>query len=181
MTTGRALGYLVALSLSGALLASPYRVGVVCGKSMDPSFRDGQVYLLDRAYYRDHAPQRGEVVLLGHEGATLIKRVVAVGGDTVHLIRFHAGPRDELVMDWELRRLQRVVSHLPMKNTVSLVSLRLRPGECFVVGDNTLVSEDSRQFGPVRADTITGKVLFTGAPQDALEHVSGSFSSPSHS
>jgi type IV secretory pathway protease TraF len=40
-----------------------------------------------------------------------------------------------------------------------VLSLTLPPEECYVLGDNSNVSVDSRDFGPVPIDAILGRAL----------------------
>src|ERR1700737_4661384 len=63
-------------------LLCPWQIGVVSGASMEPSFRSHQIILIDRRYYRDHPMHRGDVVILHADGAVLIKRIYALGGDS---------------------------------------------------------------------------------------------------
>ncbi|HEX5395373.1 MAG TPA: signal peptidase I [Candidatus Saccharimonadales bacterium] len=46
------------------------------------------------------------------------------------------------------------------------VDQTLAPDEIFVLGDNRGNSEDSRFFGPVKADQIVGKLAFRIVPID---------------
>jgi signal peptidase I len=39
-------------------------------------------------------------------------------------------------------------------------SLILGPGECFVISDDRSNTNDSRTWGPIPADLITGKAIF---------------------
>src|ERR1043166_5216037 len=57
----------------------------VIGASMTPTYRDGAVNLINRLAYAHKAPKRGDVVVL-HDGEDLIlKRIIAVPGETVTL------------------------------------------------------------------------------------------------
>src|SRR5438067_7472728 len=72
--------YPVALTLVGAALASPWRVGVVSGKSMYPTLKPGSVMIYDTRYYEDHLIRAGDVVLLKWCGETWVKRIYGVPG-----------------------------------------------------------------------------------------------------
>src|SRR5688500_9663084 len=57
----------------------------VIGASMTPTYRDGTVNLVNRLAYSRRTPKRGDVVVL-HDGDDLIlKRIIAVPGETVSL------------------------------------------------------------------------------------------------
>src|ERR1051325_9853895 len=77
-------GGLLALVL--IYLTCPFRLGIVCGASMEPTFHNGDPILIDRGYYRARPVGRGDVILLRQDGLTLIKRVFAVGGDSFHVM-----------------------------------------------------------------------------------------------
>jgi signal peptidase I len=119
--------------------------------------------------------QRGSVVrdhTGRHTPRFLIKRVVALPGDTVRMSQYvayirAAGARDfvpekELLGSaYEIR-----TGKLPegwtedMPFSGSLESLTLGQGEYFLLGDNRPDSSDSRSWGPVAGDKLLGKVIF---------------------
>ncbi len=81
----------------------------------------------------------------------LLKRVVAVGGDTV-------GLEDGILV------VNRHVVREPYANTKSQDSVYFGPvrvprGTVFVMGDNRGNSEDSRIFGPISTDKIVGRAF----------------------
>ena len=57
-------------------------VGIVPSSSMEPTIPAGSVILGSRLFGELN---RGDVVVFQHESKTLVKRIVAVGGDTVSL------------------------------------------------------------------------------------------------
>jgi len=137
----------------------PWRPGVVVGHSMAPALADLQPYLFDLHYYARHRPQRGDVVVFDHAGETLIKRVVAVGGERVTLVEYAAGGPPLLVEGWDVVRLRRLVRNPVFKQSVRLREAPVPPGYCFLAGDNRSSSYDSCDFGPVAESAIRGKVL----------------------
>jgi signal peptidase I len=147
-----------AVLLSGLYLLSPYRIGIVCGESMSPTLTNGQPILIDRSAYRNHPPQRGDVVIFVRNGVTYIKRVAAVEGDRFTVLRFHSGGDLPLEPD-QARSLKKCMnSVIPPPGRV--VVRRMPVGCCYVLGDQQQLSEDSRQFGPVLVEEIRGKLLF---------------------
>ncbi len=134
--------------------ASPLTTTVVMGHSMEPTLRPGELRVLDRAYYRDHPVYRGDVVVLNFGGETYIKRVYAAPGDGLTLIRFKDGTTD-VVEPGYVDRLT-FAQRGGLLPDGRLISLIVPPGFCFVLGDNRLNSEDSRDFGLVPAVDILG-------------------------
>ena len=84
-------------------------------------------------------------------GGLVVKRVAAVGGDTV-------GIEDGvLVVNGEAER-EGYVDYGSVDGFY-FGPVDVPPGEVFLLGDNRANSEDSRDFGPVREDEVVGRVL----------------------
>ncbi len=132
----------------------PYRFRMVWGDSMHPTLRSGTLIRVDTAYYRHNPIRAGDVVLLRHDRESLVKRVVAVPGDELLLIR--AGDASAVLIP-----LWRVIPALELcRNSpeTRLERLILEEGTYYVIGDNRLASFDSRDFGPTSRSNIIGKV-----------------------
>jgi len=149
-------------------LMSPYRFGVVWGDSMTPSMQSGLPFLIDRLAYRHAAPRRGDVVVFVREGVTYIKRVAAVEGDRFHLLMYNQGGDDRPLHGWEASKLQRCFQ-TGIRPAARLVQRKIPRNCCYVLGDHTMNSIDSRQFGPVTLDQIQGKILFAPVREPDLE------------
>jgi signal peptidase I len=136
------------LALATAILIQPYRPVIVKGQSMTPTLRDGQ-FMVSRPMNR--APVVGDIVLIDVDGATLIKRVAMVPGDTYTegYVRF---ARKWIMVKTAAQR--RMVANGKMENRTQTVP----DGEIYLLGDNPDVSVDSRTFGTVPIDSIRGLV-----------------------
>jgi signal peptidase I len=140
-----------------AALITPLHTTVVRGDSMAPTLKPGGLYVLDKGYYRDHAVERGDVVVFRYQGETWIKRVYAVPGDRLLLLQYSDGEGTEVVEPSEVdlyRRLERS-GRLADRWLSEVV---VPPGHCFVVGDNEHVSWDSRSFGCLPVAAIVGRL-----------------------
>lgn len=145
-------------------VVSPVRV---TSNSMSPTIVQGDWLVVSEvdARHRD-AIRRDEIVTFRLPfGTTLraVKRVVAIAGDTVevahtyvrvngHTIPIAGSPSD-------FGPIQRSDPPRPVPRID-----RVPPGHAFVLGDNPLVSEDSRSFGPVPVTEIVGRVRYVLAP-----------------
>lgn len=132
-----------------------YCIGLafVSGHSMEPSLKDGELvvfYRLDQAY------QPGDIVIIHRsDNIEYIKRVVAEPGDTVELSEEGA----LLVNGEEEEGLAGMGKTLPVQDGVEFPYAV--PENCyFVLGDNRENSLDSRSFGVVKEEEITGRVFF---------------------
>ena len=98
-------------------------VGVVPSSSMEPTIPEGSIILGNRLV---GSLGQGDIIVFRHEGKTLVKRVVAVPGDTVYL--------DDLDGSFTVNR-----------ETPNATRILTVPENCFfVVGDSRDNSLDSR-------------------------------------
>jgi signal peptidase I len=62
-----------------------YRLTIVAGDSMNPTFRSGDILLVDRHAYDGRIPARGDIVTAVSQGELLVKRVVGLPGEAVKI------------------------------------------------------------------------------------------------
>ena len=154
--------FVAALAAVTIYLGCPFRLEVVRGDSMNPTLHDGSVCVLDRSYYTRHAMAPGDVIAFRMGDTLLSKRVYGAPGQIIELVQF---PFDgtygvpEPAMLSHLRRLSKSAFAIHSNWSPSLVRLDIPPGKCFVLGDNSAVSEDSRVFGLVDTNTVLGKMV----------------------
>jgi len=114
---------------------------VVASASMLPALRVGQLMILDKRTLRGRAPRRGEIVSFRNpvEPVDMIKRVIAVPGDSVQLKR-------KVVYLNGVRQAEPYALHtLPNARLQGddLGPLAVPPDSFFVLGDNRDQSDDS--------------------------------------
>lgn len=148
----------------------------VHGASMEPTFLDKEYLLVDEVSFYFRAPVRGEVVIFHdtyNTGEYLIKRVIGLPGETVLV-------RNGAVTIVNAEHPEGVILQEPYLGqafTDGNVELTLAPQEYFVLGDNRLVSFDSRRIGAVPENRLVGRAWLRGWPIQRLAH----FSLPSYS
>lgn len=120
----------IAIMLLAALGLSPFRRLQVEGESMTPTLQDGQWLLLDTQYYKlTGGPERGDIVVLRHNGERWIKRLVGLPGDRIQI-------------EYREYGLIKQVTNLTtnpdaeLKRRANVETLTVPPGEIFIVGDN---------------------------------------------
>ena len=112
---------------------------------------------MNKLAYLFHAPERGDVIVFHWPIDTnkdLIKRVIGVPGDVI-------------VIDSKTVRVNGVLLNEPyIMAPVNPAGNKwvVPPNEYFAMGDNRLVSDDSRDWGFVPKSYIVGKAVFVYWP-----------------
>jgi signal peptidase I len=136
----------------------------VPSNSMCPAICLNERIIAGMDAFNGRPPERGEVILFVHPpgGQRFLKRVVAVGGDTVA-----PGPEDTILVNgkpaaWPVVCGDPVRDDTPSGEQVEFKALTVPKGSYFVVGDNVNHSLDSRYpgYGLVQRDMVEGKALF---------------------
>ncbi len=150
---------LVSIYFVYSFIAQPF---LVQGASMEPNFESGDYLLVDEVSYRFREPERGEVIVFrnpANENEFYIKRVVGLPGETVII------QDGQVIVDGEPIK----EDYLPKgQNLKGEYIFKLAEGEHFVMGDNRAQSFDSRSWGPVDEDLITGIVRLRFWPPTAF-------------
>ena len=142
--------FIVLVLLLTAVYLLVIGTAVVRDADMEPSYRAGQLVF----FLRPGDINRGDVAVLGVDvRGTVLRRVVAVPGDTVEL-------RDGTVFVNGLaeRGNYNITRTDPVAGGPGY-PLLLRQGEYFVLGDRRETALDSRSFGLVTSKNILGRVL----------------------
>jgi signal peptidase I len=175
----------VALVLSLVVRANVAQAFYIPSGSMEPQLEVGDRVVVSRTAYRLHDVHRGDIVVfpapgsselddpdplpkrvvkdvlagvgLRHSGEDLIKRVVALPGETV-------GAQDgHLVIDGR-QLLEPYLSDEVV--TSDFGPLVVPEGHVFVMGDNRGNSQDSRVIGPIEIGSIVGRAVARVWPPD---------------
>ncbi|MBR6917678.1 MAG: signal peptidase I [Clostridia bacterium] len=142
------------------------RMTIVDGESMENTLLDGQ-YLLVRDFL--YTPERGDIVVVndpsnqGIYSEPLVKRVIAVAGDTVEISGGALYLNGELITEDYIKE--------PMRDSTNLVPTTVGEHQVFVMGDNRNASGDSRVFGAVDERCIIGKAFLRVLPFDTFTYL----------
>jgi signal peptidase I len=158
-------GVLIALTAQTFLVQAFW----IPSPSMEPTLVRGDRVLVNKLSYRTHDVNHGDLVVFerppaassGEDGEIkdLIKRVIAVGGDTIEAIDGDVYVNGERIEEPYLE---------PGTPTDNLPLQEIQEGEVFVMGDNRTNSEDSRVFGPIDEDSIVGRAFIKVLPLSDL-------------
>jgi signal peptidase I len=133
--------------------------------SMEPTLDVGDRVLVNKLSYKLHDVHRGDLVVFerpagastGQDGEIkdLIKRVIAVGGDTIEAREGNVYVNGER-LDEDYLEAGTPTDNLPLTT--------IPEGRVFVMGDNRTNSEDSRIFGPIDENDIVGRAFIRVLP-----------------
>ena len=150
---------LVALALLLAIFWVFFTPVRIEGDSMLPGLQDDDRVLATRDYTD---PVRGDIVRIQHLGPDgqvddrVIKRVVALAGDTVEIASGQAFVNGDSIDDSD--------DVILADDDVSVAEVVVPDGYVYVLGDNRPISLDSRFFGPVPLEAVAGRVVFRSTP-----------------
>lgn len=180
----RELPVLILIAFGAALLIKTFilQAFFIPSASMMPTLREGDRVLVEKVSYLFGEPGRGDVVvferdlpgltgsdaedegvltdirnafreLFGFPTGTsedYIKRVIGVEGDTV------TGRDGDVYVNGERLDEPYLVDKV---RTFPFEPFEVPDGMLFVMGDNREASDDSRNFGPIPADTVVGRAF----------------------
>lgn len=131
---------------------------LVDGRSMRPTFEDGERLVVSRLHYLITRPDRGQIVVFNsvrnyESGVMLIKRVVGLPGENVAI-------RDRHLYINGQRLDEPYILEECSASRCNDAEWQLGADEYFVLGDNRNNSQDSRRFGVVPFNHIVGTVIF---------------------
>jgi len=133
-----------------------FHLSMVKGASMKPTLEDGEWLFINKTIRYFGTPERGDVIVVkdpeseDSDHPFLVKRVVAVAGDEVHIRKGKLYINGEAVQEDYTDSLIEDGRIEPYK---------VKPGEVFIMGDNRhrYASLDSRTFGAVPLSKVEGR------------------------
>ena len=125
-------------------IATPVKVD---GDSMYNTLNDNDIVLLSKLSSID----RFDIIVLkeNDNNATIIKRVIGMPGDKVKIRNNKIYINNKIIED-----------EYAYGETSDYEEITLGDDEYFVLGDNRLISKDSRYFGAIKKSDIKGKAVF---------------------
>jgi len=155
-----ALAFILAAAIR-TFVVQPY---VIPSGSMIPTIELQDRVIANKFIYRFTEPERGDIVVLEDPTGsvdTLIKRVIALGGETVDLVG------GEVVVDGVV--LDEPYTHgLPSEPMIQEMPYTVPEGHVWLMGDNRTNSADSRVFGSVPLTEIKGRAIIRFWPPERI-------------
>ena len=173
------VAFFLGTSIFNSLISVPFRDHVlepfkVPSSSMEPSLTAGdQFFVVKLGPYSQ--VRRGDVVVFHRPSSDpLVKRVVALGGDTIETrdrvlvlngaeqpLTACAAPQldvEETMFDCFVEGAHRVLHPTNGPTATTLAPTEVPKGRLFVMGDSREKSVDSREFGPIVSEDVIGRV-----------------------
>lgn len=151
---------------------------IVSGRSMSPTLQNGQKGITNVISVNINGINRYDIVIAkiqdndGKE-AEVIKRVIGMPGDTIscqdEIIYINGEALEETYLDTDYKEEWMNKNHYFTKN---FSEVTLGDDEYFLMGDNRPLSQDSRDFGPVKKSQILSKDFLILYPFNEIEYVS---------
>ena len=147
-----------------------FKHSVVEGSSMNNTLQDGDHLIISDLFY---TPERGDVVVFEDYSTVLkkavVKRVIGLPGETVE-VKLDSEGNVTVYINGTLLEEDYAYNAKDVELYANYSPVTLGEDEIFVMGDNRYHSTDSRNsgVGPVKVDSILGKVLFRFLPFDSF-------------
>lgn len=139
------------------------RPATVIGESMLPTLMEGERLIISKLFYE---PKPGDVIVIANSAdkldhKNLIKRIVAVGGQTID-INFESG---DVEVDGAILDEPYILEKTYLEEGMEF-PLKVPEGRVFAMGDNRNNSRDSRStdVGTISEEEIVGRCLFRFFP-----------------
>ncbi len=141
----------------------------VVGNSMNPTLKDGEVFIMNKFRYRFFDIERGDIVSIDYaDSKYLIKRVIGLPGECVNIIDNQLYINDKKIEEKYLsKKLKYKDFHLK-----DIGYDRIPKDMYLVLGDNRKNSLDSREIGLIPEKNINGKIIFRFFPVHRIGFVS---------
>jgi signal peptidase I len=161
-----AITILVVVLLAGLVRAFAFQTFWIPSSSMVPTLGVYDRVLVQKAFFSWRDVREGDIVVFSHppldhcggpQGGDLVKRVIALPGQTIYSSGNSIYVNGRLLAEPYLPHNDPLGPPIP--DASSQHPYRVPPGEFYMLGDNRAISCDSRYWGPIKGSSIIGKVV----------------------
>ncbi len=146
-------------------IAQPHKVS---GYSMFPNYHDGDYIITDKLTYRLGQPKRGDIVVFKNprdDSQDFIKRIIGLPSETIKL------ENGSIFINGQKLNEPYLSTDMVTEGEAFLQEgeeIKIGEDQYFVLGDNRIRSQDSREWGPINKQVIIGKVFLRYWPKGAV-------------
>ncbi len=146
---------IVAVILVRTFIITP---AIVDGASMDKTLEDGQLIIINKINYRFNDPKRFQIVVVKNdkESDKIIKRIIGLPGETIEY--------KDNILYVNGEKMDESYEHAITED----FKVTVNEDEYFVLGDNRVVSKDSRILGGFKKKNLIGNVNIRIYPLDKI-------------
>jgi signal peptidase I len=151
-------------------IAEPF---VVSGSSMHPTFEDKNYLIVDKLSYQFQEPQRQDVIVFKYPNNPkrfYIKRIIGLPNETIEI-----DGKIVTIKNKEHKDGFTIAEPYVQNTSNDSLSLVLKEGEYFVMGDNRSASSDSRSWGVLNRNLISGKAYLRLLPFSKIDLLPGDY------
>jgi signal peptidase I len=152
---------LVIVLIVRTFLFAPY---IVEGASMEPTLHNHEKIFVNKISTLSGF-DRGQIVIIEGKEDNYVKRIIGLPGDEIHMRNDKLYINGKLVKESYLSYNREVAEQMGINLTDDFEQITVPENQYFVMGDNRLVSMDSRNgLGLIDRDRIVGKLEFVFFP-----------------
>jgi signal peptidase I len=169
-----ALTLLISLAAPNGLTTYFVKTYKIASGSMAPTLLPGDYFLVNKYIYRSAEPGRGDIIAYQspeEPAREYVKRVVAVGGDTVQMIERKLYVNGEYVTEPYVQFSDKSEKAGKINPRDNFGPFHVPPQKLFVLGDNRDNSVDSRTQGYIDISAVIGKAMTIYFSWDRANHV----------
>jgi signal peptidase I len=157
---------LVAVLVVGLLRTFAFESFYIPSASMVPTLNVNDRILVQKAFFSAQDVHEGDIVVFNHppldqcpgpQGGDLVKRVIALPGQTIYSSGNNIYVNGRLLAEPYLPHYDPLGTPIP--DASKQHPYRVPAGDFYVLGDNRAISCDSRYWGPIEGSSIVGKVV----------------------
>ena len=177
-TKNQSFWELVRFALIALVIVLPIRIFiaepfVVSGSSMVPTFENGDYLIIDKISYKFSNPKRDDVVVFRYPGDTtkfFIKRIIGLPNEIVDI-----KGNDVTITNKDHTESIKLDQPFVLNTANNDTHYELQNDEYFVMGDNRSASSDSRYWGAVKKNLLTGRAFLRLLPIGDMGFWPGSY------
>lgn len=139
---------------------------IVVGSSMDSTLVDGEMGFATKSRFVKNIDYQ-DIIIFEKGDKEIIKRVIGKPNDHIKITEQGIYVNDELLNEEYISDTE-----ITYNNNFEFNEITLSDDEYFVLGDNRDVSYDSRYFGPINEENITGKLFVINSRTDDIDSTS---------
>jgi len=140
-----------------------FKVYSIPSTAMEDTLKVGDNILVDRIYYRNRKPQRGEIIVFKYpkdQSKSFTKRCIGIPGDIIRIKNKVLYLNNKALPEPYVKHIdEQILSNTEGSERDQYGPITVASGHYFVLGDNRDHSLDSRYWGQLDQNLLQGKAL----------------------